>query len=159
MSVVSVTPILSICLEVIRMICIQKMARKCTFWLCLSVTLVQCSCSTEGAIQPRSVHLQCTSLSLQPNGSFSRNDASEKRRQNTVLKLKGKGSPYSTAEHRVPELIPVLGSQPAGDVSHKPSYRLSLPSATPAVTFVTLKRTEGDLRGGGVDNFHPRAGL
>jgi len=23
---------------------------------------------------------------------------------------KGKGSPYSTAEHRVPELIPVLGS-------------------------------------------------
>jgi len=29
--------------------------------------------------------------------------------------LKGKGSPYSTAECRVPELIPVLGSQPAGD--------------------------------------------
>ena len=25
-----------------------------------------------------------------------------------------KGSPYSTAESRVPELIPVLGSQPAG---------------------------------------------
>jgi len=25
-----------------------------------------------------------------------------------------KGSPYSTAERRVPELIPVLGSQPAG---------------------------------------------
>ena len=33
---------------------------------------------------------------------------------------KGKGSPYSTAERRVPEMIPVLGSQPAGDVSHKP---------------------------------------
>ena len=31
-----------------------------------------------------------------------------------------KGSPYSIAERRVPELIPVLGSQPAGDVSHKP---------------------------------------
>ena len=31
-----------------------------------------------------------------------------------------KGSPYSTAERRVPGLIPVLGSQPAGDVSHKP---------------------------------------
>ena len=28
-----------------------------------------------------------------------------------------KGSPYSTAERRVPEMIPVLGSQPAGDVS------------------------------------------
>ena len=30
---------------------------------------------------------------------------------------KGKGSPYSIAERRVPELIPVLGSQPAGDMS------------------------------------------
>ena len=29
-----------------------------------------------------------------------------------------KGSPYSITEHRVPELIPVLGSQPAGDVSY-----------------------------------------
>jgi len=33
---------------------------------------------------------------------------------------KGKGSPYSITERRVPELIPVLGSQPAGDVNHKP---------------------------------------
>ena len=33
---------------------------------------------------------------------------------------KGKGCPCSIAERRVPELIPVLGSQPAGDVSHKP---------------------------------------
>jgi len=33
---------------------------------------------------------------------------------------KGKGSPYSITERRVPQLIPVLGSQPAGDVSHKP---------------------------------------
>ena len=31
-----------------------------------------------------------------------------------------KGSPYSTTERRVPELIPVLCSQPAGDVSRKP---------------------------------------
>ena len=28
---------------------------------------------------------------------------------------KGKGSLYSITERRVPELIPVLGSQPAGD--------------------------------------------
>jgi len=28
-----------------------------------------------------------------------------------------KGSRYSTTERRVPELIPVLGSQPAGDES------------------------------------------
>ena len=46
---------------------------------------------------------------------------------------KGKGSPYSTTEHRVPELILVLGSQPAGDVSHKPGCRLPLLSARPAV--------------------------
>ena len=53
---------------------------------------------------------------------------------------KGKGSPYSTAERRVPELIPVLGSQPASDVSHKPDGRLPLLSARPAVTPATLKR-------------------
>ena len=53
-----------------------------------------------------------------------------------------KGSPYSITERRVPELIPVLGSQPAGDVglSHKPDGRLPLLSARPAVTPATLKR-------------------
>ena len=51
-----------------------------------------------------------------------------------------KGSQYSTAERRVLELIPVLGSQPAGDVSHKPGGRLPLLSAGPAVTLATLKR-------------------
>jgi len=51
-----------------------------------------------------------------------------------------KGSPYSITECRVPELIPVLGSQPAGDVSHKPGGRLPLLSARPAVTPATLKR-------------------
>jgi len=53
---------------------------------------------------------------------------------------KGKGSPYSTTELRVPELIPVLSSQPAGDVSHKPGGRLPLLSTIPAVTSATLKR-------------------
>jgi len=53
---------------------------------------------------------------------------------------KGKGSPYSITERRVPELIPVLGSQPAGDVSHKPGGRLPLLSSRPAVTPATLKR-------------------
>jgi len=47
---------------------------------------------------------------------------------------KGKGSPYSVNERRVPELIAVLGSQPAGDVSHKPGGRL------PLVTPATIKR-------------------
>jgi len=49
-------------------------------------------------------------------------------------------SPYSIAERRVLELMPVLGSQPAGDMSHKPGGRLPLLSARPAVTLATLKR-------------------
>jgi len=58
-----------------------------------------------------------------------------------VLIKKGKGSPHSIAERRVPELIPVLGSQPAGDASHKPGDRLPLLSARPtSVTLATLKR-------------------
>ena len=56
-----------------------------------------------------------------------------------MLKDIPKASPYSNAEHRVPELIPVLGSQPAGD-SHKLGGRLPLLSARPAVTPATLKR-------------------
>ena len=58
--------------------------------------------------------------------------------------LPNKGSPYSITECRVPELIPVLGSQPAGGVSHKPGGRLPLLSAMPAVTLAvtlaTIKR-------------------
>jgi len=41
--------------------------------------------------------------------------------------------------YRVPELIPVLGSQPARDVSHKPGGRLPLLSAMLVVTPTTLK--------------------
>jgi len=48
--------------------------------------------------------------------------------------VKGKGSPYSITERRVPELITVLGSQHAGGVSHKPGGRLPLLSARPEVT-------------------------
>ena len=44
------------------------------------------------------------------------------------------------AERRLPELIPVLSSQLASDVSHKPGDRLQLLSARPAVTPATLKR-------------------
>jgi len=48
---------------------------------------------------------------------------------------KGKVSPsFSITERSVPELIPDLGSQPAGDVNHKPDGRLPLLSARPAVT-------------------------
>ena len=57
----------------------------------------------------------------------------------TLHYIKGKVSPYLITEHRVPELIPVLGSQPAGDVSHKPSSMLRLLSARPTVTLAALK--------------------
>ena len=52
-------------------------------------------------------------------------------RANAVDSVRVKGSPYSITERRVPELIPVLGSQPAGDASHKPGGRLPLLSARP----------------------------
>jgi len=61
-------------------------------------------------------------------------------KEQLVLHNKGKGSPYSITERRVPELIPVLGSQPAADISHKPGGRLPLLSARPTVTPTTFKR-------------------
>ena len=58
---------------------------------------------------------------------------------------KGKVSPYSITERKVLQLIPVLGSQPADDVSHKPGGRLPLLSAWPAVTVATLKRAAANF--------------
>ena len=60
---------------------------------------------------------------------------------------KGKRSPYSIAERRIPELIPVLGSEPAGDVSYKPGGRLPLLCAMPAVTFPVRRRVPISLLG------------
>ena len=62
-----------------------------------------------------------------------------------IITKTGKGSLYSTTERRVPDLIPVLCSQPAGDVSHKPGGRLPLLSARPAFTPATLKRAATDF--------------
>jgi len=71
---------------------------------------------------------------------------------------KGKGSPYSITERRLPGLIPVLGSHPAGDVSHKPGGRLPLLSTRPAVTLATFKRAAtnfaaGEQRHNGCEQF------
>jgi len=62
------------------------------------------------------------------------------RCRSSVRVTSKKGSPYSITDRRVPELIPVLGSQPAADVSRIPVGRLPLLSARPAVTPATLKR-------------------
>ena len=62
------------------------------------------------------------------------------RKYQKITGIGQKGSPYSITEHKVPEQIPVLGSQPAGDVSHKPGGRLPLLSVRPAVTLATIKR-------------------
>ena len=59
---------------------------------------------------------------------------------NREARVSKEGSPYSITERRVPELIPILGSQPAGAASHKPVGRLPLLSARPAVTLATLER-------------------
>jgi len=56
-----------------------------------------------------------------------------------------KSSPYSITERRVGELIPVLGSQPAGDVSHKHGGRLPLLSSRPVVTPATLNRAAANF--------------
>jgi len=58
---------------------------------------------------------------------------------------KGKGSSYSIAQRRVPELIPVLGSQPERDVSHKLGGKLPLLSARPVVTLATIKRAASNF--------------
>ena len=78
----------------------------------------------------------CTPLEAQPVDPFAPSTIFWIRH---CLK-KGKGSSYSITERRVPELIPVLGSQPAGGVSHKPGGRRPLLSARPAVTPATIKR-------------------
>jgi len=79
-----------------------------------------------------------------PRPGDSRRSADQRQRHVNYFcnscQLKVKGIPYSITERRVPELIPVLGSQPAGDVSHNPGGRLPLLSAKPAVTAATLKR-------------------
>ena len=67
-------------------------------------------------------------------------DRTPRGRVNQNDRKKLKGSPYSITERRVPELIPVLGSPTAGDVSHKPGSRLPFLTARPAVTYATLTR-------------------
>jgi len=73
--------------------------------------------------------------------AYSLHNISAKKYENWLTYVVAeKGNPYSITERRVTELILVLGSQPAGDLSHKPGGRLPLFSARPAVITATLKR-------------------
>ena len=97
-------------------------------------------------VTARAVRPACSSPSLtmsSPRPTFrpsSRHTSPTSRYVYAPHAVRQTASPYSIAERRVPELIPVLGSQPAGDVSHTPGGRLPLLSARPAVTPATLKR-------------------
>jgi len=57
-----------------------------------------------------------------------------------LKKVKVAHTRLTSSERRVLEVIPVPGSQPAGDVSYKPGGRLPILFARPAVTLTTLKR-------------------
>ena len=80
------------------------------------------------------------SLPQEPHSTLVASRFGLARLGKVIARTKGKSSPYSIAKRRVPELIPVLSSQPAGDVSHKLGGRLPLLSTRPAVTPATLKR-------------------
>ena len=59
---------------------------------------------------------------------------------------KSKASPYSITERRVPELIPVLGSQPAGDVCHKGATENARHENTGRSKMQDLKMRDMNLR-------------
>ena len=56
------------------------------------------------------------------------------------VKVKVKATHTRLTSVGFPQPIPVLGSQHAGNMSHKPGGRLPLFSARPAVILATLKR-------------------
>jgi len=53
----------------------------------------------------------------------------------TILLVLDSFLPFPITERRFPKLIPVLGSQQAGGVSHKPGVRLPLLSAMSARSY------------------------
>ena len=102
-------------------------------------TRTRCSPTSRGC---SSRDCSCTAASLSPSSTSTRRSRLTTSSAG-VSYSKCECSPKSTTERRVPELIQVLGSQPAGDVvSHKPGGSLPLLSARPAVrpTLAALKR-------------------
>ena len=101
--------------------------------------------SATGSSRRLNIWKVCFNVLCRPTRAMNAANWPKTIESRTSIKVKGKGSPYSITERRVPELIPVLGSQPAGDVNHKPDGRLPLLSARPTVTLATLKRAATDF--------------
>ena len=97
--------------------------------------------SAAPTVQRSSRHTSRIRVRISNSPQFPFNSCFNVARSLCVLQFNHKkGSPYSINERMVPELIPVLCSQPVDDVSHKPGGRLPLLSARPTVTLATLKR-------------------
>ena len=116
-------------------------------WQCRKLTesLVVCAFGSPGTLQrsrpPRYIALADDQLRQQaaevcPTSLMTWHSVNTCTSIHSTGSKKGKASPYLTTERRVSE----LGSQPAGDVSHKPGGRLPLLSPRLAVTPATLKR-------------------
>ena len=70
----------------------------------------------------RSLHIVVHLKSKELNGTVFFTEPVQAGGRHHVMAQWVKASPYSIApEPRIPELIPVLGCQPAGEVSHKPA--------------------------------------
>jgi len=82
--------------------------------------------------------MRTTAASLCPRSKSTGNET--RFRAFLVVSSSKKGQVYSITERMVPELISVLCSHSAGDVSHKPGGRLPLLNGRPAVALATLKR-------------------
>ena len=91
-------------------------------------------------LQPMQCLSQQSVFSIRLTPSILTISLESKKSISAVDYKKGKGSAHSITERCVPELIPDLGSQSAGDVSHKSGGRLPLLSTKPAVTLTTLER-------------------
>ena len=108
--------------------------------VCIADSIETCACLASG---PAAVCRCLCFISASNSSSLNTSSMSSSSSTTTATSCyskTGTDSPYSFAEHRVPELIPVLDSQPAGDVSHKPGGRVPLLSARTAVTLATLNR-------------------
>ena len=93
----------------------------------------------------QSIELLAFVVPLTKNRSRSSNVKFHSNSRQLLCVKKVKVARISIAERRVPQLILVLGSQPAGDVSHEPGGGLPLLSTRPAVTLATIKRVATSL--------------